>query len=266
VPSPDANLIFAAPEHQPILRQVGLDAQGVFTHPDIVVWRSLPERENCTLDATLDDGSAIRLHIKRYRPQAGRRTPAQIEVAGIEALRACGIPTVPLVGWGRISDGSSFVITRDLAGYRAADKWLAQGADFDRILEPTARLAACLHAAGLHHRDLYLCHFFVDEQDAAAQVRLIDAARVRRLPIWPLRQRWIVKDLAQFWYSTLGLPITDPQRSAWLEHYARERRLTTWKSLRCAIERKAAAIGRHDAKLRRRAPGRNISIPSSEPE
>ena len=40
-------------------------------------------------------------------------------------------------------------------------------------------------------------------------LRLIDAARVRRLPGFFTRGRWIVKDLAQFWYITLKLPITE---------------------------------------------------------
>src|SRR5207302_8259041 len=65
------NSFRAAPRYQPILREIGLDAETIFTHPDIKIWRSITERENCTLDADLSDGRRIRLHIKRYHPARG---------------------------------------------------------------------------------------------------------------------------------------------------------------------------------------------------
>src|SRR5205085_11401166 len=136
-----------------------------------------------------------------------------------------------LVGWGKLIDGRSFTIWQDLAGYTPTDKLVEAGVPFDRLLVPTADLAAQLHRAGLHHRDLYLCHFMVklgeDAADGAAteatDVRLIDTARVRRLGGLLTRRRWIVKDLAQFWYSTTKLAVTDEQRSAWLKRYAEQR-------------------------------------------
>src|SRR6185503_11861775 len=115
-------------------------------------------------------------------------------------------------GWGKLADGRSFFVTADLAGYRAADKLIDAGTPFENLLAPTADLAVKLHRAGLHHRDLYLCHFFARVTENAVDVRLIDTARVRRLGGFLTRGRWITKDLAQFWYSTISLPITDGQR------------------------------------------------------
>jgi hypothetical protein len=261
VPPTPHNTFRAAPRYQPILREIGLDAQAIFTHPDIKVWRRIPERENCTLDADLDDGRHIRLHIKRYRPERGFTTPADDESLGIRALEFHKIPTVPLVGWGKIGDGRSFIITEDLSDYRDAEKLVRDGLAFDSLLEPTADLAAKLHAAGLHHRDMYLCHFFA-RLDDPGDLRLIDAARVRHLPGWPMRNRWIVKDLAQFWFSTTTLRITDEQRHRWLRRYANQRNIESIDSLRSSIERKSAAIARHDARLREKQKDRNISIPS----
>src|SRR5579875_2714655 len=71
------------PEYQPILREIGLDAETIFTHPDIQVWRSIKERENCTLDANLVDGRHVRLHIKRFRANGGRLRPADVEADAI---------------------------------------------------------------------------------------------------------------------------------------------------------------------------------------
>ena len=41
------------------MRAVELDAEAVFTHPQIVAWRTLTDRENCTLDAEFE-GKPVR--------------------------------------------------------------------------------------------------------------------------------------------------------------------------------------------------------------
>jgi tRNA A-37 threonylcarbamoyl transferase component Bud32 len=243
------------------MRQIGLDADLVFSHPDIVPWRTLPDRENCTLDGTVD-GRAVRLHIKRWRARCSGA--AQDEVNGIQLLAAAGMETVPLVGWGHIADGRSFIITEDLAGYRDAEKLVAGGMPFEKLLQPTAQLAGKLHAAGLHHRDLYLCHFFAREDDPS-ELRLIDVARVKALPRL-LSRRWIVKDLAQFIYSTMSLEISDEQRKRWLEEYEKAAGLRISPGAHRAIERKVRAIAGHDRKLKQTEPTRNISIPQPGPD
>src|SRR4051794_10486055 len=192
------------PGYQPLMRMLGIDAREIFRHPEIKVWRKLPDRENCTLDTTFED-KPLRLHIKRYRAPRWFNDPASDEVAGIMALATQDIPTVPLVGWGRLSNRRSFVITADLAGYADAEKLVRAGLPFESLLQPTADLAAKLHGANLHHRDLYLCHFFA-KSDNPTDLRLIDVARVRPLGGFS-RNRWIIKDLAQFWYSTASLPV-----------------------------------------------------------
>src|SRR5688572_22999819 len=200
------------------MREVGLDADAVFEHPDIRVWRSIPERENCVMDAKRADGSTIRLHIKRHR--SGGAAPAEAEARGIQLLEENSIPTTPLVGWGALEDGRSFVITQDLAGFRDAEKLVKEGgAPLEKLLVPTARIAAKLHAAKLHHRDLYLCHYFARPQGDGLELRLIDAARVRPLPGWPFRRRWVIKDLGQFWYSLGQAGATEEHKNRWLSEY-----------------------------------------------
>src|SRR4051794_14820630 len=190
------------------MRMIGLDAEAVFTHPRIVAWRKLPDRENCTLDA-----EGVRLHIKRY----ASADAAPSEVAGIELLQQANISTIPLVGYGNVADGRSFLITEELDGYRGADKLIASGLPFASLLDSTANLAAKLHRTGLHHRDLYLCHFFARED--GSDVHLVDAARVARFGSVFTRRRWIVKALAQFWYSMMPLPLAAEQRDQWLSLY-----------------------------------------------
>jgi hypothetical protein len=260
----DHRSIFHVPrERQPLMRRLGLtQLDQVFTDTRIVPWRSIAERENCTLDATLEDGRAVRLHVKRCKPVRAPKSPAEQEADGIAALELAQIPTVPLVAWGYAVDGRSFVITEDLAGFQDAEKAVQRGLPFEMIRDATADLAAKLHEAGLHHRDLYLCHFFV-RTTATVELRLIDPARVAHLPPWPFRQRWIVKDLAQFWYSAAQLNVPEAQRAQWLGRYAERRKIGNVERLRQAVQRKSDAIARHDAKLRRKQPTRNVSIPQT---
>lgn len=252
---------------QPILAEIGLgNSDAVFDHAQIQVWRRLADRENAVLDATLSDGRTIRLHVKRYAPKRrrGGLTAGEAEAEGVFLLERAGIPTLELAAWGCLPDRRSFVITPDLTGCEAADKLIERGeVSFDTLRDATADLAARLHSAGLHHRDLYLCHFFVRmQQDGApADVRLIDAARVKMLPRWLFRQRWIIKDLAQFWHSAAVLGVDESARAAWLACYASQRRIEDVSSLRRAVEQKANWIARHDQRLRQRQPHRNVSIP-----
>src|SRR2546423_10319050 len=140
-----SNLLNVGGAYQPVFRELGIDADAVFEHPKIRVWRKLADRENCTLDATLADGRSIRWHIKRYPATRRSPTPAEREVNGFKLLQNASIPAPALVGWGRLADGRSFVITEDLEGYQPADKLLAGGFAFDRVRNPLAELAARLH-------------------------------------------------------------------------------------------------------------------------
>lgn len=248
-----------SPGYQPLMRELGLDAEGVWGHPDIKVWRSVTERENATLDGVRGDGSKVRLHVKRYHATGEKVGPAEMEAKGIQLLQRVGIPTVPLVGWGKMRDGRSFIISEDLAGYEAADKRVARGAvGLDEIIGPIADVAAKLHSAGLHHRDLYLCHFFVDDKK---DVRLIDAGRVKELPGWPWRRRWVVKDLAQTYYSLGEIQASAGQIQAFVHQYGEKRGLKSVSWLTRSVEAKARRIARHDARLREKQPARNVSIP-----
>jgi len=247
-----------APGYEQIVEEIGLSPQDVFTRPDIVRWRTVDTRDNCTLDAQLADGRKLRLHIKRHQPGYARDTPAHVEYAGYELLRDANIPTANLVAFGELLDRRSFLVTEDLAGFSAADKLIEHGTPFPELSNTLADLTARLHNAGLHHRDLYLCHFFVNPQSNPRDIRLIDIARVAKLPRF-FRRRWIIKDLAQFWYSTTNLPIPESDRVAWLERYAQSRNMSG-KQLLSRIKRKARQIARHDKNLTRRHPSRNISI------
>ena len=88
-----SDTIHVAAGAQPLLRELGIDAQSVFDHPQIIPWRTLPDRENCTLDAKLADGRAIRWHVKRYAPARRKSAAALDEMRGHQLLVEESIPT-----------------------------------------------------------------------------------------------------------------------------------------------------------------------------
>ncbi len=103
----------------------------------------------------------------------------------------------------------SFVLTEELVGYQQLDHFLRQrfaapggrrDGDLRRLIGEVAAVAARFHQMGYNHRDLYCCHFFIKENAPGEfHVNLIDLQRVQHRR--RLRQRWLVKDLAQLAYS-----------------------------------------------------------------
>lgn len=236
-----------------LLKRAGLtDAMSVFDHPQIQVWRSIRERENCVLD--LDDGT--RLHIKRNK--AGQRG-VDDELAGIRALQKAGIETVPLCGYGRLHDGRGFVITQNLDGFEDCEQLLKSGTDFEPLLIPTAQVAGRLHKAKLHHRDLYIGHFFANLETDPISLRLIDAGRVKPLP-WFFPRRWLMKDVAQFVFSLQKCGVDAESINRWLIEYAKYADYPVTDLFKRAVYYKANWIARHDAKLARDNPTRNVTI------
>ncbi len=236
-----------------LLKRAGLvDAMSVFDHPNIQPWRSIKERENCVLD--LDDGT--RLHIKRN--QRGY-TGVDYEVGGIRALQKAGIATVPLAGYGKLHDGRGFVITEHLNDFEDCERLLESGTTFDTLLQPTATVAGRLHAAGLHHRDLYIGHFWANLNADPIELRLIDAARVKPLPRFFAR-RWLVKDVAQFVFSLQKFSIPRQTVEQWLSEYAKHCGYAVTETFKHRVFSKAKWIANHDAKLRARNPNRNVAI------
>lgn len=269
---------FIRPEWVDVLAALGIStAEDFFSHSGIEVWRKLPERENGVLRT-----SAGVLHVKRHQPGQtapdpacahllrGRFmpqiSPARAEIHALSLLQDARVPTLDIVAYGEAGDGRSFTASSDLSGYRSGQMLMRDQVPFAALSSATATLAAQLHNAGLHHRDLYLCHFFLPagSSSAYANAKLIDIGRVRRLPAWT-RTRWVVKDLAQFWYSAASeFNVPESELRHWLAEYNRHRGLLPETYLQ-AIQRKVKSIGRHDANLKNAAPTRNVSLPDAQP-
>jgi heptose I phosphotransferase len=158
----------------------------------------------------------------------GKHSPAAAEWAHLERARALGIdvPEVVAAGehigpWAQLQ---SFVMIAELSGSEAVNELLPRlAAQLDsrafetlkrQIIDEMARITATLHAARAFHKDLYLCHFFLDHERLkvpAFRLSLIDLHRLKEHKLWPDWWRW--KDLGQLLFSTYGVDgITDRDR------------------------------------------------------
>jgi len=236
--------VFAAAELTP---------QSVFSDSRIQVWRDLPERQNALFEFRDAGGTEHRWHVKRYL--AGYADDLQKEIRGIRLLQSHKIPTVPLIAYGYAGD-RAFLISDDLRGYTAGDK--TPGEQLEPALRQVVALAAKLHDAGLHHRDLYLCHFFLPDE-AGKEIRLIDPGRVARLPLGPLRLRWLIKDVAQLVYSLRGAGLEAREEEV-MGSYIAMRNLRAKRLFAMLVRAKVRRIARHDRRVKRRSPGRNVSL------
>jgi heptose I phosphotransferase len=207
-----------------------------------------------TARVRFDSGSApLSVYLKRhYRlpwstrlaallNPSGRHSPASAEWAHLERARALGIsvPEVVAVGewvgpWGALS---SYLMVAELVGQAPLHEALPELA---RSLEPAefaslkrslvvemAEIAAKLHAAHAFHKDLYLCHFFLDLKPDAPPGRRLCLIDLHRLAIhrWTA-PRWRWKDLGQLLFSTQGVDgIDDRDRLRFWMHYRRRSKM-----------------------------------------
>jgi heptose I phosphotransferase len=199
---------------------------------------------------------------------SGRHSPAAEEWAHLEQSRGLGIEVPEVIAAGeRIGPHAcltSFLMVAELTGCQAlheAIPTLAARLDARafaglkrRLIGEIARIAATLHAARLFHKDLYLCHFFLDmdrlERDAGTiRLSLIDLHRLSSRRLCPDWLRW--KDLGQLLYSTFDvIGIDDRDRLRFWRSYRKGCRvvLASWQSR--IIRFRAARYRAHNRKPR----------------
>ncbi len=187
----------------------------------------------------------IRTQLDRIRRQSARHSRAWWEYQCALELAGKQIPVAAPVAFveemrGRFEHRSA-VILEELDGDAFDRTWVRlreQNAAETRpplrhdLARRLGRFVAAFHSTGLCHRDLYLCHIFLQldpHNGAAPRFGLIDLARVHRP--WMRRMRWLLKDLAQLDSSArqIGATRTDRLRTllAYLGLQRRSRR-TRW--------------------------------------
>jgi heptose I phosphotransferase len=199
---------------------------------------------------------------------AGRHSPAAAEWTHLERARRLGIEVPEVVAAGEFigprGDLRSFLMIAELTGCEPLNEVLPRlAARLDpgafarlkrRLIVAMARITATLHAARDFHKDLYLCHFFLDvaRLDRGAdppRLVLIDLHRLRRHRLWPAWWRW--KDLGQLLFSTYGVDGIDAgdRRRFWRSYRRRSPLvLAAWQER--FVRLRAARYRRHNRRPR----------------
>ena len=248
------------PSYAAHLKQHGLDTlERLMAYDHGEVMREAPGR--LTVRLALD--GVQELYLKRHFPPNSRAASDGLtEWDNIELLRSQGIPcSLAVAAGGGIIDGApcGFLITAAVPDAIPLDDFLASRCRVTsnslpcackrRLIGKLADLARRLHRGGYHHKDLYLCHVFVNQNTPLdSPLVLIDLQRVGRAR-W-FRRRWVIKDLAALNYSARDEFTTNTDRLRFLLAYLGVERLDSRaRRLLRAVMRKTERIRRHDMKL-----------------
>ncbi len=151
------------------------------------------------------------------RPVLGARD----EWEAIGRLRRLGVDTMEGLAFGERGRNParrhSFIITRDIAPSESLEDhtrlWRESPPDpvWKRsLIRRVASMTAAMHAGGINHRDLYLCHFLLHRDppptSEAFRLSLIDLHRAQCRAKVP--RRWRDKDLAALYFSALDIGLS----------------------------------------------------------
>ena len=136
----------------------------------------------------------------------------------------------------------------------AAAEWLAAPPSAParrRLIDALAYQVRDLHAAGINHRDLYLCHFLLSRSSwpDAPRLTLIDLHRAQIRDAVP--ERWRIKDLGALLFSAFNFGFTERDWLRFIRAYS-ERPLRQefaanggrWRAVSRRAERLAAEARR----------------------
>ncbi len=228
-----------------------LSRLGLLTFEDFWSLRARPfkrKRDREIRTFTLDGKT---YYLKRYfrLPRWGK-SGAETEWEGAFKLLRAGfsVPLPVCLGIERnFWRGRAFTLFQAARGQRLEDLFRKELSL--KIVSRLAETAGRFHARGYSHQDFYLCHFFWDEKEQ--RLTIIDLQRLRwaRSP----KRRWIIKDLAELFYSARDILSSREARvfeEEFLKIYGSYLPWTREKTFWSRVERKIKRIARHDEKLK----------------
>lgn len=173
-------------------------------------------------------GEIIKNLLQLRRPVLG----ADNEYRAVRALTGTGVDTMTVAAYARSGCNpaarQSMLVTDDLVGTVSLEAYCADWATRPpplavrlRLIRKLADSARRMHAAGINHRDFYLCHFHLDESSlerADPRCHLIDLHRAQLRRAVPFR--WRVKDLAGLYFSAMDCGLTRRDLQRFAHHYS----------------------------------------------
>lgn len=154
------------------------------------------------------------------------------EYQAVLALQRAGIHTLTVLAFCRRGRNpaklKSMIVTAELTGTVKLEDYCAGWAAKPptakvkrRLILALADIAKRMHAAGINHRDFYLCHFHLDVhslEEEDVRCFLIDLHRAQIRDVIPAR--WREKDLAGLYFSAMDIGLSERDLLRFLRHYS----------------------------------------------
>lgn len=153
---------------------------------------------------------------------------ARNEWQAIQALQAQGIAVPHVAGYGERgmnpASRESFILMEELAPVTSLEElttdWQLKPPATTlkrRLIEQTAYIARTMHENGINHRDFYICHLLLGQSE---QLFLIDLHRAEIRSTVP--ERWVIKDLAGLYFSSLDAGLSRNDLFRFMKHYRKK--------------------------------------------
>ena len=183
---------------------------------------------------------------------------ASNEWRAISRLHELGLETMSLAAYGQAGRNpaalKSFVVTRELVDTVSLEDfcadWLEHPPPFatrQNLIRRVAEMTRTLHQHGLNHRDLYICHFLLQQpwngDDESLHLYLIDLHRVQIRHSTP--QRWRVKDVGALYFTVLDAGLSQRDLLRFIRVYSQRplrQALAEEKVFWQAVVRRAQAL------------------------
>jgi len=196
------------------------------------------------------------IQLKNWLNRKKRISAMACDLEPGKKLQELGINTPLTIAYGEKWDGifekQSFIITEKIPDSLSLEEKLPDSFFKNRkkFIKNLAGFVRKFHDTGFRHRDLYLCHIFCNLQE---QFTLIDLNRAFKP--FAFSQKYLIKDLAQLYYSAPGDTVTKADRLRLFLAYQQKEKLTKYdKAIIKKIKLKALRMARHDKKYNRTAP------------
>lgn len=139
---------------------------------------------------------------------------AKNEWLALEKLEKLNIPAPDRVSYAckgyNPATRQSYLITKELPKHISLEDFCPPTFKIKQeIIKQVASIARSMHNNGMNHRDFYICHFLLDIDAlnrSTIKLYLIDLHRAQLRKRTPLR--WIIKDLAGLYFSSINSGLT----------------------------------------------------------
>jgi heptose I phosphotransferase len=129
-----------------------------------------------------------------------------------QKLQTINIPSIEILAYGERgwnpAKRQSFLVSEELLECQSLEDlcrdWQPSFSYKREMSEKIAVLARTLHAAGLNHRDFYLCHLWWHEKERCLYLMDLHRAQIRKT----VPRRWLVKDIAGLYFSSMDIGLT----------------------------------------------------------